>query len=132
VAAFGLVVALAGAVLWFRQEPPPTDVAPENSTGASGSASPTPPPESIAAWRPGAPRSIRIERLGVRSPVSRVAIRDKGIVAREAERLFGQEVPGRLVLITCEDWDGTAYRSNVVVTAQPVAPPIDQPIARAE
>ena len=50
----------------------------------------------------------------------RVVIPDKGVVARQAERLFSQEVPGRLVLITCEDWDGTAYRSNVVVTAHPV------------
>jgi hypothetical protein len=69
VAAFGLVVALAGVVLWFRQEPPPTDVRRDNSVAASGSASATPPPARIAAWRPGAPRSIRIERLGVRSPV---------------------------------------------------------------
>jgi len=30
-------------------------------------------------------------------------------------------VPGRLVLITCEDWDGERYLSNVVVTATPVA-----------
>jgi LPXTG-site transpeptidase (sortase) family protein len=195
VAAFGLVLALVGAVLWFRQEPPadvvPGDAAPAN-TGSD--ASPVPPPAKIARWRPGAPRSITIDRLAVRAPVlpihtvgstlvppgdptelgwwadgarpgdprgsvlitghtvhtgggaldqleelepgdsmtvrtrhdtvrysvRRVVIPDKGVVARQAERLFSQEVPGRLVLITCEDWDGTAYRSNVVVTAQPV------------
>ena len=35
--------------------------------------------------------------------------------------MFSQDVPGRLVLITCEDWDGSRYLSNVVVTATPVA-----------
>jgi LPXTG-site transpeptidase (sortase) family protein len=199
VAAFGLVIALVGAVLWFRQEAP-TEVARERSVAPSGSASPTPPPARVAAWRPGAPRRVLIDRLGVRSPVqpihaagdtlvppgdptvlgwwadgarpgdprgsvlvtghtvstgggaldrleelrpgdpvtvrtrrdtveyavSRVAVRDKGVVAEEAERLFSQEVPGRLVLITCEDWDGTTYRSNVVVTARPVAPRADR------
>jgi hypothetical protein len=34
--------------------------------------------------------------------------------------VFGRTGPPRLVLITCEDWDGTEYRSNVVVTAEPV------------
>jgi hypothetical protein len=28
-------------------------------------------------------------------------------------------VRGRLVLVTCEDWDGTRYLSNVVVVATP-------------
>ena len=31
-----------------------------------------------------------------------------------------QEVPGRLVVLTCEDWDGARYLSNVVVVADPV------------
>lgn len=43
----------------------------------------------------------------------------KGSLARHAPRLFSQTVPGRLVLITCEDWDGERYLSNVVVTAVP-------------
>jgi hypothetical protein len=196
VAAFGLVVALIGAVLWFRQEAPPADVVQGTAApAASGSdAAPTPPPARIAHWRPGAPRSITIAPLGVRSPVvpihtvgrtlvppgdptqlgwwadgarpgdprgsvlvtghtvhtgggaldrleelapgdpvtvrtrrdtveyvvRRVVVPDKGLVARQAERFFSQEVPGRLVLITCEDWDGTRYLSNVVVTAEPV------------
>ena len=196
VAAFGLVLALVGAAFWFRQEAPTTDVVSGDAAPAdTGSeASPVPPPAKVARWRPGAPRSITINRLDVRAPVlpihtvgstlvppgdparlgwwadgarpgdprgsvlvtghtvstgggaldhleelrpgdavavrtrrdtvgyavRRVAIIDKGLVARQAERLFSQHVPGRLVLITCEDWDGTAYRSNVVVTAQPV------------
>ncbi|TDD64071.1 class F sortase [Jiangella aurantiaca] len=40
-------------------------------------------------------------------------------LATRAEELFAQDVPGRLVLVTCADWDGTAFRSNVVVTAMP-------------
>lgn len=43
----------------------------------------------------------------------------KGRVADDAERLFSQDVPGRLVLVTCEDWDGARYLSNVVVVATP-------------
>ncbi|MBA2952807.1 class F sortase [Nocardioides sp. CGMCC 1.13656] len=43
----------------------------------------------------------------------------KGRVADDATRLFSQDVPGRLVLITCEDWDGERYLSNVVVVATP-------------
>jgi hypothetical protein len=52
--------------------------------------------------------------------VRTVRVYDKGSVARDAKRLFSQDVPGRLVLVTCEDWDGERYLSNVVVTAAPV------------
>ena len=51
--------------------------------------------------------------------VESVAVLGKGDIARRAQQLFAQEGPARLVLLTCEDWDGTAYRSNVVVTARP-------------
>lgn len=51
--------------------------------------------------------------------VDDVEVLAKGVLARRAPRLFAQDVPARLVLVTCEDWDGTAYRSNVVVTASP-------------
>ncbi|HYH34728.1 MAG TPA: class F sortase [Nocardioides sp.] len=44
----------------------------------------------------------------------------KGALAQRARELFDQEVAGRLVLITCEDWNGEVYLSNVVVTASPV------------
>ena len=45
----------------------------------------------------------------------------KGSLADHAQRLFSQEVRGRLVLVTCEDWDGSTYLSNVVVVATPVS-----------
>lgn len=51
--------------------------------------------------------------------VRSVEVFGKGSVAQHAQRLFSQEVRGRLVLITCEDWDGTRYLSNVVVVAKP-------------
>ncbi len=51
--------------------------------------------------------------------VSDVEVFGKGAVTQQSERLFSQEAPGRLVVVTCEDWDGERYLSNVVVTATP-------------
>jgi LPXTG-site transpeptidase (sortase) family protein len=50
-----------------------------------------------------------------------VAVYRKGTLAKQAARLFDQSVAGRLVLVTCEDWDGTKYLSNAVVIAKPTA-----------
>ncbi|GAB2862204.1 hypothetical protein GCM10027026_10150 [Myroides odoratimimus subsp. xuanwuensis] len=51
--------------------------------------------------------------------VTTVQTFSKGALATRATRLFSQESPGRLVLVTCKDWDGTRYLSNVVVLASP-------------
>ena len=51
--------------------------------------------------------------------VESVDVLGKGQLTRDAQRLFRQEGPARLVLLTCEDWDGSAYLSNVVVVARP-------------
>lgn len=51
--------------------------------------------------------------------VQSVQVLQKGALAQQAGRLFSQKVPGRLVLITCEQWNGVEYLSNVVVTARP-------------
>jgi LPXTG-site transpeptidase (sortase) family protein len=56
--------------------------------------------------------------LAYRVASAEVLSRDE--LARRSADVFGRTGPPRLVLITCEDWDGTAYRSNVVVTAEPV------------
>jgi LPXTG-site transpeptidase (sortase) family protein len=77
-----------------------------------------------------------MDRLGKLEPGDRVVVRTKaGRVAYEAtdvqvlsrrelaqrrHELFGRGGPARLVLVTCTDWDGRVYESNVVVTAQPV------------
>jgi len=67
------------------------------------------------------------DRVLVRSPsddlayrVASVEVLSRDELARRSADLFGRTGPPRLVLITCEDWDGTEYRSNVVVTAEPV------------
>jgi LPXTG-site transpeptidase (sortase) family protein len=51
--------------------------------------------------------------------VTSVVVYRKKALAKQATRVFDQTVPGRLVLVTCEDWDGTAYLSNAVVIAVP-------------
>jgi len=55
----------------------------------------------------------------IRYVVSSVRTFSKGSLAAQAQRLFSQEARGRLVLVTCEDWDGEKYLSNVVVVATP-------------
>ena len=49
--------------------------------------------------------------------VDRARTYAKRSLARHAARLFGQSGPGRLVLVTCDDWDGEVYGSNFVATA---------------
>lgn len=49
--------------------------------------------------------------------VETVEVLSKDELAEEAERVFDQLGPGRLVVITCEDFDGTVWQSNVVATA---------------
>jgi hypothetical protein len=67
------------------------------------------------------------ELVRVRTPsgvpdyaVSQVTVYRKSTLARAAEQIFSQTVPGRLVLITCEDWNGVGYDSNAVVVANRV------------
>jgi len=64
------------------------------------------------------------DKIRVRTPegvlgyaVSGVVIYRKASLAEDAHRVFSQSVPGRLVLVTCEDWNGQIYLSNVVVFA---------------
>jgi LPXTG-site transpeptidase (sortase) family protein len=52
--------------------------------------------------------------------IASVEVLSRDELARRSADVFGRTGPPRLVLITCEDWDGTEYRSNVVVTAEPV------------
>ncbi|WBQ03298.1 class F sortase [Kribbella sp. CA-293567] len=57
----------------------------------------------------------------VRYRVTGVTTYRKQALARSAIELFGQSRPGRLVLVTCEDWTGKVYLSNVVVLAERIA-----------
>ena len=63
--------------------------------------------------------TVATRRGAIDYRVSDVEVFGKGAVTRQAERLFSQDVPGRLVVVTCEDWNGERYLSNVVVTATP-------------
>lgn len=62
---------------------------------------------------------VRTDRGATTYDVVSVQVLGRGELARRSAEVFDQGGPGRLVLITCEDWDGTAYLSNVVVTATP-------------
>jgi LPXTG-site transpeptidase (sortase) family protein len=53
--------------------------------------------------------------------VATVTTYRKATLAKRAAQLFDQSVRGRLVLVTCEDWNGEVYLSNVVVVALPMA-----------
>jgi LPXTG-site transpeptidase (sortase) family protein len=68
----------------------------------------------------GDPVRVRTVRGDIRYRVTAVTVYRKASLARDAARVFSQKVPGRLVLITCEDWNGTVYLSNAVVFADPV------------
>jgi LPXTG-site transpeptidase (sortase) family protein len=60
-------------------------------------------------------------RLGtMRYRVDEVVTYHKDQLAREAEQIFGQAVSARLVVVTCDEWDGSSYLSNVVAYATPV------------
>jgi len=60
---------------------------------------------------------VRTPNGVLRYTVTGVTIFRKASLAKHAERVFSQIVPGRLVLITCEDWNGYIYLSNTVVFA---------------
>jgi LPXTG-site transpeptidase (sortase) family protein len=66
---------------------------------------------------------VRTSAGTVRYAVRAVSVYRKASLARDAEELFSQDVAGRLVLVTCEDWNGSVYLSNVVVVAEPVPDP---------
>jgi LPXTG-site transpeptidase (sortase) family protein len=64
--------------------------------------------------------AVRVRTLQgtIEYAVTGVTIYRKGRLARDAERVFSQTGPGRLVLITCEDWNGSGYDSNAIVFAE--------------
>ena len=52
--------------------------------------------------------------------VESVDVLSEDELARDAEEIFDQSGPDRLVIVTCEDWDGSAWQSNIVTIATPV------------
>ena len=78
--------------------------------------------DDLETLRTGDPVVVRTDKGRIRYAVTGVTIYRKASLAKDAERVFSQTVPGRLVLITCEDWNGTGYDSNAIVFAERVAP----------
>ncbi|MGN6576793.1 MAG: class F sortase [Nocardioides sp.] len=76
--------------------------------------------DDLDTMRRGESVRIRTSRGLLEYAVSSVTVYRKSTLARDAQRIFSQTVPGRLVLITCEDWNGTGYDSNAVVVADPI------------
>jgi LPXTG-site transpeptidase (sortase) family protein len=77
--------------------------------------------DDLEELRAGDAVSVTTAKGTIRYSVVGVAVYRKGTLAKQAARLFDQGVAGRLVLVTCEDWDGTKYLSNAVVIANPVS-----------
>jgi LPXTG-site transpeptidase (sortase) family protein len=63
---------------------------------------------------------VRTAKGRIRYAVTGVTVYRKATLAKDAGRVFRQTGPGRLVLITCEDWNGSGYDSNAVVFAEPL------------
>lgn len=70
---------------------------------------------------PGGQVAVLSGRTRVAYTVESVEVLSRDELARRSARLFDRSGAPRLVLVTCEDWDGTAYLSNVVVIATPRA-----------
>jgi hypothetical protein len=51
-----------------------------------------------------------------------VTIYRKGKLAEQEATVFAQDGPGRLAVVTCEDWNGSIYLSNAVVIASKPRP----------
>ena len=73
--------------------------------------------DDLEDMRPGDNVVVRTDHDILRYVVQRVRIYDKGALARHAAEIFSQDVSPRLVIVTCEDWNGERFLSNVVVTA---------------
>jgi LPXTG-site transpeptidase (sortase) family protein len=77
--------------------------------------------DNLDKLEPGSVVAVSTVRGSLRYRVATVATYRKATLAKRAAQLFDQSVRGRLVLVTCEDWNGEVYLSNVVVVAQPMA-----------
>jgi LPXTG-site transpeptidase (sortase) family protein len=67
---------------------------------------------------------VRTDAGWIRYVVQQTRIYSTDELARDAQNVFRLGGTGRLVLITCDDWNGVSYDSNAVVVATPV---LDQP-----
>lgn len=82
--------------------------------------------DHLARLAPGDSLRVRTPNGWIRYLVRRSRVYSVAGLARNAEEIFRLDGSGRLVLITCDDWNGQVYLSNAVVYAEPVG---DQPFA---
>lgn len=75
--------------------------------------------DEVSALEPGDRLTARNDEGPVDYRVMQVVTLGKDELAARSSRLFRQEGRHRLALVTCADWDGTAFRSNTVVLAEP-------------
>lgn len=76
--------------------------------------------DQVSWLRRGDRIDVRTANGALRYAVERVQAYDKDALAVAAEAVFAQHGPPRLVLVSCDGWDGRTYLSNVVVVAAPV------------
>ncbi|ONI76817.1 sortase [Kribbella sp. ALI-6-A] len=77
--------------------------------------------DDLEKVRTGSVVTVTTARGVLRYQVTSVTTYRKRTLAAAAGKLFDQGVAGRLVLVTCEDWNGEVYLSNVVVVARRIA-----------
>jgi LPXTG-site transpeptidase (sortase) family protein len=75
--------------------------------------------DDLATLRAGNRLTVVTSKGQIRYAVSAVTVYGKASLARRAPQIFDQSVPSRLVLVTCDDWNGERYLSNAVVVADP-------------
>ena len=80
--------------------------------------------ERLVEVAPGAEILVSADTGSYRYVVLDVRVLHKDQLAVEAPELFAQDGQHRLVLVTCEDWDGAGFQSNSVVVATPMPDPV--------
>jgi LPXTG-site transpeptidase (sortase) family protein len=75
--------------------------------------------DDLEQMRPGQHVQIRSHGQRLSLEVNSVITYHKTRLAERSAEVFDQTAPGRVALVTCEDWNGAVYRSNVVVMATP-------------
>lgn len=78
--------------------------------------------DHLARLRPGDRVSVVTAHRTLRYAVADVGNYSKRFLATHAQIIFDQRVVGRLVLVTCGNWNGQVYKSNEVVTARALRP----------
>ena len=81
--------------------------------------------DRLGKLRPGQKVRISTPKGPMVYRTTRVVTWSKTELSRRAMDIFGQKRrTNRLVMITCTDWNGSSYDSNVVVFAEPLGKPV--------